>query len=53
LGFQVQLPATERLFQRCLMLPMNTSLSDADVEYVGQVIRRFYAECSARRGRAA
>ncbi len=53
LGFQVQLPATERLFQRCLMLPMNTSLSDADVEYVGKVVRRFYAEHVRRHVRAA
>lgn len=44
LGFRIKLPATERLFERCLMLPMNTALSDADVEYVCNTIRRFYAE---------
>jgi dTDP-4-amino-4,6-dideoxygalactose transaminase len=42
LGFDVSLPYTERMFTRCLMLPLNRSLSDADVEYVCDVIRRFY-----------
>ncbi|MCC9078802.1 DegT/DnrJ/EryC1/StrS family aminotransferase [Litorilinea aerophila] len=42
LGFDVQLPNTERLFQRCLMLPMNTSLSDEDVLYVSNTVRKFY-----------
>lgn len=42
LGFKVSLPYTERMFTRCLMLPMNRSLSDDDVEYVCQMIRQFY-----------
>ena len=42
LGFDVSLPYTERMFTRCLMLPMNRSLSDEDVEYVCATIRRFY-----------
>jgi dTDP-4-amino-4,6-dideoxygalactose transaminase len=42
LGFDVELPFTERMFTRCLMLPMNTSLSNEDVAYVCQTIRRFY-----------
>jgi dTDP-4-amino-4,6-dideoxygalactose transaminase len=43
LGFgQVKLPFTEKMFTRCLMLPMNTFLADEDVDYVGRVIRRFY-----------
>lgn len=36
------LPATERLFQRCFLLPMNTSLTDAEVGYICEVIRKFY-----------
>ena len=36
------LPATDRLFQRCFLLPMNTSLTDAEVGYICQVIRKFY-----------
>ena len=36
------LPATERLFQRCFLLPMNTSLTDSEVNYVCEQIRRFY-----------
>ncbi len=38
----VRLPATDRLFQRCFLLPMNTSLSDDEVDYVCDAIRHFY-----------
>ncbi len=38
----INLPFTEKMFQRCLMLPMNTSMSDDDVHYVSKTIRRFY-----------
>src|SRR5439155_24328753 len=43
LGFHVSLPYTERMFTRCLMLPMNTSLSDEDVDYVAAMVRQFCA----------
>jgi dTDP-4-amino-4,6-dideoxygalactose transaminase len=43
LGFRQKLPVTERLFEKLLMLPMNTSLSDADVDYVCDVIVEFYS----------
>ncbi len=43
LGFENSLPATDRLFDRCFMLPMNPSLSDEDVEYITSEIKRFYA----------
>ena len=36
------LPATDRLFQRCFLLPMNTSLTDSEVAYICGVIRKFY-----------
>ena len=42
LGFSMHLPYTERMFTRCLMLPINTSLSDEDVQYVATTIRDFY-----------
>ena len=43
LGFDgVHLPRTERLFERCLLLPMNTSLTDGEVDYICDRIRRFY-----------
>jgi dTDP-4-amino-4,6-dideoxygalactose transaminase len=42
LGFRSELPATDRFFTRCLMLPMNTALSDDDVDYICGRIRRFY-----------
>ena len=44
LGFHAELPNTEKLFKRCMMLPMNTSLSDDEIEYICHYIRRFY-EC--------
>lgn len=42
LGFETSLPKTDRMTSRFLMLPMNTSLSDDDVRYIGRLIRRFY-----------
>jgi dTDP-4-amino-4,6-dideoxygalactose transaminase len=42
LGFTQSLPSTEELFKRLLLLPMNVSLSNEDVEYVCQAVRRFY-----------
>ena len=34
LGFNMSLPATDNFFQKCIMLPMNTFVSDDDVHYV-------------------
>ena len=45
LGFYVSLPYTEQMFTRCIMLPMNTALSNDDVEYVCEVVRALYG-CS-------
>lgn len=42
LGFDVRLPQTEQLFTRLLLLPMNTTLSDDDVDYITLKIREFY-----------
>lgn len=42
LGFTQHLPYTDWLFTRMLMLPMNMSLSDDDVQYVCDQIRAFY-----------
>lgn len=42
LGFDETLPATERFFERCFMLPMHTALSDDDVERICDVIHEFY-----------
>ena len=44
LGFTQSLPFTEKLFERMLMLPMNMSLSDEDVEYVCDCITSFYSK---------
>jgi dTDP-4-amino-4,6-dideoxygalactose transaminase len=43
LGFAQKLPFTEELFERMLLLPMSTSLSDEDVQYVSDVIKEFYS----------
>lgn len=43
LGFKnVNLPYTEAMFKRCMMLPLNMSLSNDDILYVAATIRRFY-----------
>lgn len=42
LGFNVSLPKTERFFERCLMIPMNMTMTDDDVEIVAGTIRKFY-----------
>ncbi len=42
LGFTTHLPKVERFFERCIMLPMNTFVSDDDVTYVCDTVRRFY-----------
>lgn len=43
LGFAgLQLPRTDRLFERCFLLPMNTSLTDDEVSFICDTIREFY-----------
>jgi dTDP-4-amino-4,6-dideoxygalactose transaminase len=42
LGLRASLPVTERLFTRSVMLPLNTTVSDDDIEYVCRLIREFY-----------
>lgn len=43
LGFDnVKLPFTERFMERCFLLPMNTSLTDGEVDYICEQIIRFY-----------
>ena len=42
LGFDCDLPATDRFFTRCLMLPMNTALETDDVLHVINTVRAFY-----------
>jgi dTDP-4-amino-4,6-dideoxygalactose transaminase len=42
LKLNYRLPKTDEFFRHCLMLPMNTSLSDEDVIYVCDQMREFY-----------
>jgi len=43
LGFEgVRLPFTERMYQRLLLLPMNTTLTDQDANYIVDCIREFH-----------
>ena len=43
LGMQgVSLPATERLYERALLLPMNTTITDDDVDFIIDSITDFY-----------
>ena len=38
----VDAPYTERMFTRCFLLPMNTSVTNEEAEYICDRIRRFY-----------
>ncbi len=43
LGFEgTRIPGVEKFFERCFLLPMNTSLTDDEVHYVCDCIRGFY-----------
>jgi dTDP-4-amino-4,6-dideoxygalactose transaminase len=42
LGLKALLPNTEEFFTRCLMIPMNMSLSDEDVYFICETIKKFY-----------
>lgn len=42
LGFDVVLPYSERMTKRFMLLPMNTSLTDEDVNYICEKIKVFY-----------
>ena len=42
LGFTVDLPKTDAFFKRCMMLPMNTTLTDDDVDYICDTVVAFY-----------
>lgn len=45
LGFSgTGLPYTEKMFTKCLMIPMNTALTDDDVDYVCDQIVKFYSK---------
>ena len=42
LELERRLPNADRFFDRCLMLPMNMSISDEDVKYVAEKVLAFY-----------
>jgi dTDP-4-amino-4,6-dideoxygalactose transaminase len=42
LDLKYSLPYTEDLMRRCFLLPMNTSLSNDDVNYIVESIRKYY-----------
>jgi dTDP-4-amino-4,6-dideoxygalactose transaminase len=42
LGFTVDLPRTDAFFKRCMMLPMNSAVTDDEVDYIVSAIRDFY-----------
>jgi len=42
LGFTLHLPKTEDFFRRCIMLPMNMFISDADIHQICDCIHSFY-----------
>jgi dTDP-4-amino-4,6-dideoxygalactose transaminase len=42
LGFTQRLPKTDEFFKRCIMLPLNMSMTDDDLDYVCDRILEFY-----------
>jgi len=44
LGFSQSLPFTESLMSRMLMLPINMSITNSEVEYVSGKVREFYGK---------
>lgn len=42
LGIKVKLPSVEAFFENCIMLPMNIFISDEDIEYICDLIHKFY-----------
>ena len=43
LGFTGKgLPYTEEMYKRCLMIPMNTTLTNEDIRYISEKIIDFY-----------
>lgn len=42
LGFTSKPEYTDKMFTRCLLLPMNTMMTDDDVHFVAAAIREFY-----------
>lgn len=44
LGFTESLPKTDAFFSRCLMLPMNSAVTDEEVDYIVKAIRNFYGK---------
>jgi dTDP-4-amino-4,6-dideoxygalactose transaminase len=42
LGFTQRLPKTDEFFKRCIMLPLNMSMSDEDLHYVCDRVLEFY-----------
>ena len=36
------LPKTDKMFERCLMIPIHLAMSDSDVDHVANSIRAFY-----------
>ena len=39
---EFELPFTDNLFKRCFLLPMNTSLTNSEIEYICEKILNFY-----------
>ena len=44
LGFSGSgLPYTENMYEKCLMIPMNTSLKNDEINYICEIITKFYS----------
>jgi dTDP-4-amino-4,6-dideoxygalactose transaminase len=44
LNFQQDLPVTDKIFSKILMLPLNMFITDNDINYVIDTIKNFYSK---------
>ena len=42
LGYDLSLPNSEKIFNRMLLLPLNMTISDDEINYVSDSIRKYY-----------
>lgn len=42
LGFSITLPKVEKFFEKCLMLPMNMFVTDKEIKYICDNLKKFY-----------
>ena len=42
LGYDLSFPNSKNIFDRMLLLPLNMTISDEEIHYVSEIIRKYY-----------